>query len=270
MSQKIESANDQGGKRTGLVSSTLLIQLCVITLLALLALVALERFVITGARARTEVLIDSPLVYPWVTASNTTLGYALLGIGVSPPSIFSVKIYLLAGILLTFVICPTIVLYGWYKRRLARLSGTSQPIGPLRNLSSLGYSFCSIVVLFVVVTIVPLTILQMVKAKSSCESDEARLLRYQTENELNLVISNIVEYRLLPKELSGGGGSFQGYVVPTRLARTDKAEYSVKVKSDTVLVKAESALCATNTISATVDRHGLAGMMMYEGNWGYG
>ena len=270
MSLKTDSDNDPQGKRDGLVSSALLIQLCVITLLALLVLVALERFVITGARARAEVLIDSPFIYPWVTVTNTTLGYALLGIGVSPPSIFSVKIYLLAGILLTFVICPTIVLYGWHKRRLARLSGMSQPMRPLRSLASVGYGFCTVVSLFVVVTIMPLTALQMLKAKSTCESDEARLLRYETENELNLLISNIVQYRLLPKEISGGGGSFQGYVIPHTLARTDRAEYSVQVKSDTVLVKAESALCATNTISATVDRHGLAGFMMYEGNWGYG
>ena len=270
MSLKTDSDNDPNGKREGLVSTKLLIQLGVITLFALLLLMVLERFVITGVRLFQGVLIDSPLVFPWVTLGDPRYVNAWAAIEVTFRANTAAKIYILAGIILTFVVCPTIVLYGWYKRRFARLSGVSQPIKPFGNLTFLGYAFCSVVVLFVVVTIIPLTALQMNKAKSSCESDEARLLRDQTENELNFIISNIVQYHLLPKEIGGGAGSFQGYVIPKLLARTDRAEYSVKVKPDTVIVKAESALCATNTISATVDRHGIVGFMMLEGNWGYG
>ena len=270
MSQKTEPAKDPKEKRSGWFSSTFLMQLSVLTGAVLLLLPFLERYLTTGARAHVEVQIDSPLVFPWITVNNTSLRYALRGIEASLPAISSVKIYLLAGILLTFVICPTLVLYGWYKRRLSRLPGASQPIKPSINLTSLGYGFSGVVVFFVVVATIPLTALQMTKAKSSCESDEARLLRYETENELNFIIGNLVQYRLLPKEISGGGGSYLGYVIPKKLARTDRAEYNVQVKSDTVVVKAESALCATNTITATVGPHGLAGFMMLEGNGGYG
>ncbi|MCX6143367.1 MAG: hypothetical protein NTZ35_09115 [Ignavibacteriales bacterium] len=270
MSQKTEPTDNTGGKQQHLIPTALLVQLCLIALVALTLMIVLERVVMAGARMRTELQIDSPLVYPWITVGNTTLTAALRGFEGRIPGILSVKIYLLAGMLIVFVMCPTFFLFGWRRRRLARMSGSFAPIRSLRDVSSIGYAFSGVVVFFVVVTIGPLTAIQMTQSASRCESDAARLLRYETTTELNFILDNILQYRLLPKEVGGGNGSYIGYVIPENLARTDKAEYTATVKADKVIVKAESANCATNTITATLDAHGSARPMDFEGNWGYG
>jgi hypothetical protein len=270
VSQKTEPADNTGGKQQSLIPTALLVQLCAIALVALALMVVLERVVMTGARTRMDLQIDSPLVYPWITVGNTTLTAALRGFEGGIPGILSVKIYLLAGMLIVFVMCPTFFLFGWRTRRLERMRGAFVPVRSLRDVSSVGYAFCGIVVCFMVVTIGPLTAIQMTQSASRCESDQARLLRYETTTELNFILDDVLQYRLLPKEVGGGNGSYLGYVIPANLARTDKAEYTAMVKTDQVTVKAESANCATNTMTATLDASGSTRPILFEGNWGYG
>ncbi len=260
-----------GGQKQHFISTTLLVQLCVIAVVALALMIVLERVVLAGTRMRLVGLqIDSPLVYPWITVGNTTLMAAFRGFGERIPGILSVKIYLLAGILIAFVMCPTFLLFGWRRRRLARMSGAFAPGRSLRDMPSIGYAFCGVVVSFVVVIIGPLTALQVTQTASRCESETTRLLRYETTTELNFILDDVLQYRLLPKEVGGGSGSYLGYAIPANLARTDKAEYTATVNADKVIVKAESANCATNTMTATLDASGLTRPILFEGNWGYG
>jgi hypothetical protein len=270
VSQKTEPTDIAGGEKQPFISTALLVQLCVIALVALALMVVLERVVMTGARARMDLQIDSPLVYPWITVGNTTLTAALRGFEGRVPGILSVKIYLLAGMLTVFVMCPTFYLFGWRRRRLAKMSGSFAPIRSLKDVSSIGYAFSGVVVFSVVVTIGPLTAIQMTQSASRCESDQARLLRYETTTELNFILDDVLQYRILPKELGGGNGSYLGYVIPEKLVRTEKAEYTATVNADKVVVKAESANCATNTITATLDASGSSRPILFEGNWGYG
>jgi hypothetical protein len=271
VSQKTEPADTTGGQKQPFISTALLVQLCVVALVALALMIMLERVVLAGTTMRlTELQIDSPLVYPWITVGNTTLMGAFRGWETRIPGILSVKIYLLAGILIAFVMCPTFLLFGWRKRRLGQMSGVSTPIRSLRDMPSIGYAFCGVVVSFVLVTIGPLTAVQMTQTASRCESEAARLLRYETITELNFILDDVLQYRLLPKEAGGGEGSYLGYVLPANLARTDKAEYTAAAKADTVIVKAESVNCATNTMTATLDAGGSMRPIIFEGNWGYG
>jgi hypothetical protein len=270
VSQKTEPTDIAGGEKQPFISTALLVQLCVIALVALVLMVVLERVVMTGARTRMDLQIDSPLVYPWITVGNATLMAALRGFEGRIPGILSVKIYLLAGMLIVFVVCPTFFLFGWRKRRLARMGGSFAPIRSLQDVSSIGYAFSGVVVFFVVLTIGPLTAIQMTQSASQCESDAARLLRYETTTELNFILDDVLQYRILPKELGGGNGSYLGYVMPEKLARTEKAEYTATVNTDKVIVKAVSANCATNTITTTLDASGLSRPIFFEGNWGYG
>jgi hypothetical protein len=270
VSQTTEPTKNTGGKKQPFIPTALLVQLCVIAFVALSLMILLERVVMAGARMRMDLQIDSPLVYPWITVGNNTLTAALRGFEGRIPGISSVKIYLLAGILIAFVMCPTFFLFGWRTRRLARMSGAFVPLRSLQDVSSIGYAFCGVVVGFVVVTIGPLTAIQMTRAVSQCESEAARLLRYETTTELNFILDDVLQYRLLPKEVGGGNGSYLGYVIPEELARTEKAEYTATVNADKVIVKAESANCATNTMTATLDARGLTRPILFEGNWGYG
>lgn len=270
MSQRTEPTDNTGGKKQPFIPTAFLVQLCVIALVTLALMIVLERVVMAGARMRMDLQIDSPLVYPWITVGNNTLSAALRGFEGRIPGILSVKIYLLAGMLIVFVMCPTFFLFGWRRRRLAQMSGTFAPIRSLNNVSSIGYAFCGVVVSFIVVTIGPLTAVQVTQSASRCESDAARLLRYETTTELNFILDDILQYRILPKEVGGGNGSYLGYVIPENLARTDKAEYTATVKANQVTVKAESANCATNTITAILDAQGSARALTFEGNWGYG
>lgn len=264
MNQITEPSKNPGQDRPPEFSPGFLALVCLLTVLVLLLILGVERILAPRMLYYRQLQIDIPLVFPWITASNMSLmGYDTKALRLLDPT----RLYLLSGILIAFVICPTVFLFGWRQRRLG--SGSS-PHGQSRQTVSLGYAFGLVVTLFVGVAVIPMNIVYELSNKSRCENDAARLLRYAVVNDLHLVTANVYQYRLLPKELGGGNGSYLGYEIPEKLARTDNAEYTATVRADTVQIRAESATCATNTITLEINKHGSTGIWRYEGNWGVG
>lgn len=267
MNQTTEPPKNSGQDRPPEFSPGFLALVCFLTVLVLLLILSVERILAPKMLYYRQLQIDIPLVFPWITASNMSLmGYDTKALRLLDPA----RLYLLSGILIAFVICPTVFLFGWRQRRLERMGSGSSPHGQSRRTVSLGYAFGLVVTLFVGVAVIPMNIVYELSNKSRCENDAARLLRYAVVNDLHLVTANVQQYRLLPKELGGGSGSYLGYEIPEKLARTDNAEYTATVKADTVQIRAESATCATNTITLEINKHGSTGIWRYEGNWGVG
>ena len=241
-----------------------LVQIILLALVALLTMVLAERVGIGAQRASRSSQADYPLVFPWISATSSTLWLDQSG---SLP--LANRLFMLSGILIALIICPTVALFGWRSRRLERAASESRAARP-PSISSIVYLFCGIVTVFVGIAVVPMAVIQQVRYTSSCENDAAKLLRNKVQSDINFVIADAFQYHILPRNAGGGGGSYAGYSIPDKLARTDNAEFTAVVKADTVLLAAESALCATDSITFSIDAHGQTGAWRYVGNWGSG
>ena len=264
MNHKTEPVETPTKDQPHAFTNRFLVQIILLALSALLAMVLVERVGIGAQRASRFAQTDFPLVLPWISAAMPT--YWLDRSGSLP---LAVRLLMLSGILIALILCPTVALFGWRSRRLERAAMGPHAARP-PNISSIGYLFCGIVTLFVGIAVVPMAVIQQVRYTSSCENDAARLLRYKVQNDINHVVADAFQYRILPKNAGGGDGSYVGYAIPENLARTDNAEFSATPSSDKVMLAAESAFCATDSITLTLDARGQTGVWRYVGNWGAG
>lgn len=256
--------NSEKGQRRSFTNKFLL-QICILTFLALAAMVLVERVALSRLQRYSRVQIDMPLALPWISAADATM-YSLAREASAPRA---VGLYILSGVLVVFILCPTVFLFGWRKRRLEQPSSIPPEDRPI-GTSSLAYVFSGIVTCFIALAVVPLAVVTDVSQKSRCESETARMLRYNVSNEIDFIAANAFQFRLLPKNLGGGEGTYAGYKIPEKLARTDFAEYTATAKPDTLELRAESATCASNVITLILDRHGTTSQWSYQGNWGAG
>lgn len=264
MNHKTEPVETPTKDQSHSFTNKFLVQIILLALVALLAMVLVERVGIGAQRASRFAQVDYPLVFPWIGATSSTFW---LDQSRSLP--LANRLFMLSGILIALIICPTVAFFGWRSRRLERAASEPHAARP-PNISSIGYLFCGIVMLFVGIAVVPMAVIQQVRYTSSCENNAARLLRYKVQNDINHVVADAFQYRIMPKNAGGGDGSYVGYAIPEKLARTDNAEFSAKPSSDKVMLAAESAFCATDSITLSVDARGQTGIWRYVGNWGSG
>lgn len=266
MNPKTDPVADRQGDQQPSFSNKFIVQIVLLTIIVLAALVLIERVGLGGRSAyRSHLQIDTPLVLPWLSVTELSRGFDQ-----EPRVPQPVRFYMLAGILLTFVICPTVFMFEWRRRRLQRIAGSAPRHAGSLTWTSLVYGFCGALTLLVGAGVIPYAVLMELGNRSACDNNEARLLRSYVQNEILVVGANAFQYRLLPKTLAGGAGSYIGYGIPEALARTDHAEYSVTVKPDSIEFKAESAFSTTDFITVNLDKHGQMTNWMYQGNWGVG
>ena len=61
-------------------------------------------------------------------------------------------------------------------------------------------------------------------------------------NDMNIIASNAQKHFIRPVAIGGGGGTFNGYTIPTRYTITGNGEYSVQSNGNELLIIGESAL----------------------------
>jgi hypothetical protein len=90
-----------------------------------------------------------------------------------------------------------------------------------------------------------------------------RLLSSDTPMDKDQMISDMVnisanayQYRLRPPGIGGGGGSYNGYVLPRSLEETEYAAYKVTVFDDSLVVNALFKQDSAKTITAITDSLG--------------
>lgn len=236
--------------------------------IGLITIIAMVTILVAGA---LNMRISSrPFMSPWTFGSEVALRNAFTdtgGAGTWVPTPAE-QFFVLAGIIVTFVICPTVYLFGWRRRQSG---STSSVTTRTLCLESVVWGFCGVMTWSIVILIGPVTLTQELSTASRCDAEASRVQRDGMINEMKLIGTDAFTYRVRPKDLGGGTGSYVGYVIPERLARAENGEYTATVSADSISIKGESATCATNTITATVNRSGQAYGWRYEGNWlGFG
>jgi len=236
--------------------------------LGLVTIIALELILLVGT-LKLEIS-GSSFMFPWKFGSTVAISNAFTETRGAPAWVPSPaeQSFVLAGIIVTFVICPSVYLFGWRRRQSG---STPSPVTRPLSLESVIRGFCGVVTWIIVISIGPLTLTQELSTASRCDAEASRVQRDGMINEMKLIGTDAFTYRVRPKDLGGGTGSYVGYVIPERLARAENGEYTATVSADSISIKGESATCATNTITATVNRSGQAYGWRYEGNWlGFG
>ena len=193
--------------------------------------------------------------FPWVVAGGMTIDHGQQMFSGKIPELptITTQISCLASILLVFVIFPTLFFFGLRTRAVERASG--KELGILRwstmqlvlgGMVTLGPAFLS----------VPIAIIQrevsssLHKAQAEYQNKEAILY------ELNAVAMKLYEYRILPKELGGGNGSFAGFTLSKDLASTAEAHYKIELQDTVAIALATSVKYPLGTIAATINKQG--------------
>jgi hypothetical protein len=210
------------------------------------------------------------IILPWFLAVAQTLRNALVAsynngtAAMTPALLDSVRV--LSALLFAFVICPTIFLLGWRRRRLDKEAalGTRQ-----LRVSSVLYAFTCVVSLFFAVSIIPISIASESGRQSARERWPAQFSRDRIMTEIQLLAVDTYQYRLVPRDLNGGGGSYRGYRLRDDFSKTQNATYSVTVNDDEVTIHAQSIMYPTASVEVKVDSIGRLVWWKYGGGFEY-
>jgi hypothetical protein len=209
----------------------------VITIVALAAMMASDRMM--DSEESTAYAYRHFSVFPWIVATGKTIANGLAEFSGKVPEMpsASLQVTALAGLLLTFVICPTVFLFRWREKRLSgNVLGRSRPL----TISSLVYGFCQVITLFFAIGIIPFAVLQhssqeSMRTNHAIQSDKDRII-----NAISLIATSLRQYRILPKSEGGGQGSFRGFSLPVGFTQNRTAMFSVIASNDTASVEARS------------------------------
>lgn len=205
-------------------------------------------------------------LYPWVIAGKQTIENGLAAFSGKPPKVPTLvdQARLLAAILIVFVISPTLFLLGWLRRQLKK----SQATGGFRlHGSGLLYLFSGVITLYVALSAPPIVYFTERGRLDLRQAQSVQDNRDQIIKDLSLLALDIYQYRLLPRQMSGGGGTYLGYGLPREMSKTDDASYSVAVKDHEVAIHAQSTIYPSASVEVTVDTTGRLVWWNYAGEF---
>jgi hypothetical protein len=236
-------------------------QICLLTILAIgFGMFSQKLFwpeKIEPMRSYTTVL------FPWVIAGGHTIGNGLLAFGGKPPELPTPRdeASALAGLLIAVVLCPTIFLLEWRRRRV--FEATKHERQPLK-VSSVFYALTGAITLYMAAAMLPITIASESARTSLRHAVAVQFNRDAIINEMNLIEIDLLQYYILPKKLGGGNHTYDGFRLRQQLKRTDDASYVVSVEKSQVDIHASSVRFPSCRIDVKVDS---AGRMT---EWNYG
>jgi hypothetical protein len=257
MNQKTESGTSNAAPRGSEFHPGFIQGLVIITVATLILVFSFERYV----QSQPTKLF----VYAWVVAAGFTIeqGLSLFSGKMVQPLSFEQQVALLGGLWSIAVLGPTLFLFGWRQRRLEKTSDSAS--GSLRA-STISYLLGGIITFTAALPVLPSAIIQRVVSQDMHNAQAIASNKDSIINELNWLALHAVQYRILPKELGGGSGSYAGYTIPTHLMTTDVASYSItEIAGETIRFTATSTHYPTSTVSATFGTDGRA----VSGSWQY-
>jgi len=191
--------------------------------------------------------------FPWVIVGGMTIEHGLQMNSGTIPEIPSIATQLgcLGSILIVFVIGPTLFFFGIKSRAVERAAGKELSVF---RWSTLQVVLGGMVTLGLALISIPTAIIQrevssnLHKAQTEAENRDAILY------EMNSIALKLYEYRVLPKELGGGSGSFAGFTLGKDLSTTSDAQYTLELQDTLAIAKATSVKYPLGTVTATINR----------------
>jgi hypothetical protein len=254
MNQKTEVTDNPNGQQQREFSPDFIRVLIALTGATLLLVFLFEYKIVT--------LTDHPLIriyfYPWVIAAGHTIANGLAEFSGKTPTVIVIQMRLagLLGLLFGFVIGPTLFFFGWYNRRKDSASGTSLPtLKGSAVISVIG----GILTFAMAIPSIPMAIKQHEVSSFLHSAQAIQENKDQIIGDMNMIALNAQQYRILPRNLNGGDGSFLGYAIPQTLAATEAGTYMAIVTADDITVNANSKNYSDCKISMHVYKEGQFG-----------
>ncbi|MGB2867732.1 MAG: hypothetical protein WBD36_04730 [Bacteroidota bacterium] len=205
-----------------------------------------------------------PLLAPWIVGGGQAIANGLsefTGHELVPvPN--PIRIATLLGVLLLGVITPTLTLLLMGKR-----SGKASS-APARGV----YLVAAIITTTFAVFVLPMgyvasRVTISMQAGQAVQSNKDNII-----NELNVIAWRMREYRTVPKALGGGGGEIRGYVLPSGVAGSEEAKYTVGFAVPGTAATGRGTLATIHASSKKFTNEGVD-VTVYEsgqlGNWSY-
>lgn len=87
-------------------------------------------------------------------------------------------------------------------------------------------------------------------------------------HDLNMIAQSAYQYRISIRQLGGGEGRYNNYVIPPQMTENGNGKYSVLDREeDSVTLKGVSVADSSNTITVTVDSRGKLGELAFTGGF---
>ena len=237
------------------------IQMLVILTGATLALVFAFEHVFTN---RFSLRYDAMTPFPWVIAGGITISDGLtMFSGMTPiPMPISGRLFMLLSVLVPYVIGPTLFFFAWRHRKLGKEAGHQTPT---LGLWTLLFVVGGIISFAPAIPSVPIAYIQRSVAHSLRSAQAVQGNRDAIINELNTISWKARQHRILPASLNGGGGSFVGFAMPSELATTDNATYTLVTTDSMCTLKATSRRFPSAAVTVIIERDGRLRNWQYEG-----
>jgi hypothetical protein len=86
-------------------------------------------------------------------------------------------------------------------------------------------------------------------------------------NDMGNLAGNAYQYKLRLRSMGGGGGSYSGYVIPSKLASNADGTFSITSSAPSSLVLCGTSVQGFGTVTATIDSMGRMGGFTYTGDF---
>ena len=87
-------------------------------------------------------------------------------------------------------------------------------------------------------------------------------------HDLNMIAQSAYQYRISIRQLGGGEGRYNNYVIPPQMTENGNGRYSILDRQeDSVTLKGVSVADSSNTITVTVDSGGKLGELTFAGDF---
>lgn len=167
---------------------------------------------------------------PWSTAGGLILQQALTQFSGGHPEVASlaVRLGMLGGLLLAVVLAPTAFFFSWRKLLIGEKKGSVRP-------ANIGFIVGGVVVLFYALSVGFGAILQQKFFGSMQATQALGENRDAMIHELRVISLDAYQYKILPRSLGGGAGSYSGYDIPADMRKSEDASYRIVSVGDSIL-----------------------------------
>jgi hypothetical protein len=86
-------------------------------------------------------------------------------------------------------------------------------------------------------------------------------------NDMNNLAANAYQFRIRPRSMGGGSGSYANYNIPQRLRSNENGSYVPTPSADAITIVGTSVQNTTNSITAIVGSNGKLGSWTYAGDF---
>ena len=271
MNQKIETPvnHDQQQREFSPIFVRWMVMLTITTLLMVFFHIDFPSVVSMLFRSAPDRLTTWLAFFPWVMAGGFTISQGISEFSTGIPRNLSPaeEWVTLLGLIVAYVIAPTVVLFLWRNLHNRKEEGTTQVQISLRP-SNIVFGIAVAFIIIIIVQVLPAAYVEHQVLVSMKKSTAIQANKDDIMNEMLKIGWDGYQYRILPPVAGGGGDSYRGYTLRPGMSATQSGNYSVLYSSkDTILIKGSSNLNSGNSVTCLIDSAGQLRNFRYYGDF---